>query len=208
MLTERHTVTLQGLAVPVTHQGSGPPWLLLHGGKGPQEAPLDRLAYAALVYVGDSPAQAHAGAERLLWYMTSNNVPQHWSTPPGYHPPAVAAQIMQGSRGGAGLPRLPRLEEQRARGNVCAGTPDQVFAQIKHFWEYAGGFGHLLMMAQAGFMTYDETLRSIHLFKHEVYPRLQELTASYRSAMLQELRQREPHKESADLGAFGVEFVR
>lgn len=129
MRIERHTVTLQGLAVPVTHQGSGPPLLLLHGGEGPQEAPLDRLAYAALVYVGDSPVQVHAGAERLL-------------------------------------------------------------------------------MAQAGFMIYDETLRSMHLFKHEVYPRLQELTASYRSAMLQELRQREPYKEGVDLGAFGVEFVR
>ena len=72
-----------------------------------------------------------------------------------------------------------------SRGNVFAGTPDQVFAQIKNFWEYAGGFGHLLMMGQAGFLTYAETLTSMRLFTQEVYPRLQELTASCDSERLQ-----------------------
>jgi hypothetical protein len=95
-----------------------------------------------------------------------------------------------------------------ARGNVFAGTPDQVFAQIKNFWEYAGGFGHLLMMAQAGFLTYAETTSSMRLFTQEVYPRLQELTATYDSERMQELRGGQPDQEFADLGAFGVEFVR
>jgi hypothetical protein len=131
--------------------------------------------------------------------MTSNKVPPHWSNPPGYHPPAVAAQIMKGARGGAGLPLVPKLAEQMARGNVFAGTPDQVFAQIKSFWEYAGGFGHLLMMGQAGFMSYAETTTSMRLFAQEVAPRLQELTTSYDSDRLRELRQRLPDKEGADL---------
>ena len=95
-----------------------------------------------------------------------------------------------------------------ARGNVFAGTPDQVFAQIKSFWEYAGGFGHLLLMGQAGFLTYAETLASMRLFTQEVSPRLQELTASCDSERLQALRACQPDKEFADLGAFGVEFVR
>jgi alkanesulfonate monooxygenase SsuD/methylene tetrahydromethanopterin reductase-like flavin-dependent oxidoreductase (luciferase family) len=171
-------------------------------------APIDRLAYCALMYVGDSPQKARAGAEKVLWYMTSNKVPPHWSNPPGYHPPAVAAQIMQGKRGGAGLPMAATLDEQMARGNVFAGTPDQVFAQIKQFWEYSGGFGHLLMMGQAGFLTYDETISSMQLFTKDVYPRLQELTASYDSERLQELRAHLPHQEGAELGAFGLEFVR
>ena len=171
-------------------------------------APVDRLAYCALMYVGDSPQKARAGAEKVLWYMTSNKVPPHWSNPPGYHPPAIAAQIMQGKRGGAGLPLASTLDEQMARGNVFAGTPDQVFAQIKRFWEYSGGFGHLLMMGQAGFLTYEETISSMQLFTKDVYPRLQELTASYDSERLQELRAHQPHQESAELGAFGLEFVR
>jgi alkanesulfonate monooxygenase SsuD/methylene tetrahydromethanopterin reductase-like flavin-dependent oxidoreductase (luciferase family) len=173
-----------------------------------QEAPVNRLAYAALVYVGDSPGKAREGAEKVLWYMTSNKVPTHWSNPPGYHPPAVAAQIMKGARGGAGIPLVPKLDEQMARGNVFAGTPDQVFAQIKSFWEYCGGFGHLLMMGQAGFLSYAETTASMRLFTAEVYPRLQELTASYTSERLQELRARQPDKEFADLGAFAAAFVR
>jgi alkanesulfonate monooxygenase SsuD/methylene tetrahydromethanopterin reductase-like flavin-dependent oxidoreductase (luciferase family) len=172
------------------------------------EAPLDRLAYCALIYVGDNARTARAGAEKVLWYMTSNKVPQHWSNPPGYHPPAVAAQIMKGARSSAGIPLTPSLDEQMARGNVFAGTPDQVFAQIKSFWEYCGGFGHLLMMGQAGFLTYAETIASMQLFAKEVFPRLKELTASYDSARMQALRACQPDKEGADLGAFGLEFVR
>ena len=171
-------------------------------------APIDRLAYCALMYVGDSPKKAREGAEKILWYMTSNKVPPQWSNPPGYHPPAVAAQIMQGRRGGAGLPLAATLEEQMARGNVFAGTPDQVFEQIKRFWEYAGGFGHLLMMGQAGFLSYDDTIASMTLFHNEVYPRLKELTATYDPERMQELRAQQPNKEFTDLGAFGAEFVR
>jgi len=170
--------------------------------------PLHRLAYCALVYVGDNAKTARDGAEKVLWYMTSNKVPLEWSNPPGYHPPAVAAQIMSGQRGGAGLPLQPKLEEQMARGNVFAGTPDQVFEQIKNLWEYAGGFGHLLMMGQAGFLSYDETLASMRLFTDEVYPRLKELTASYDPERMQELRLRQPDREFVEIEAFAAEFVR
>jgi hypothetical protein len=45
-------------------------------------------------------------------------------------------------------------------------------------------------------------------FNQEVYPRLQELTASYDYDYMQDLRAQQPDKTFADLGAFGVEFVR
>ena len=61
---------------------------------------------------------------------------------------------------------------------------------------------------EQGFLTYAETLTSMRLFTQEVYPRLQELTASCDSESLQALRACQPDKEFADLGAFGVEFVR
>ena len=95
-----------------------------------------------------------------------------------------------------------------ARGNFFAGTPDQVFQQIKNFWEYSGGFGNLLMMGQAGFMTFDETLKSMKLFTQEVYPRLKELTSSYDSEAMRELRSARPDVENVDVGAFASEFVR
>jgi hypothetical protein len=48
----------------------------------------------------------------------------------------------------------------------------------------------------------------MRLFTQEVYPRLQELTAAYDSERLQALRACQPDREVADLGAFGLEFVR
>ncbi len=172
------------------------------------DTPLDRLAYCALIYVGDDDQKARDGAEKILWYMTSNKVAPQWNNPPGYHPPPIAAQIMKGARGGAGIPLKPKLDDQMARGNVFAGTPDQVYEQIKAFWEYSGGFGHLLMMGQAGFLSFEDTIRSMTLFSNEVYPRLKELTAGYDAGTMKELRAARPDKELADIGSFGSEFAR
>ena len=179
-------------------------FLQAHG----EEAPLDRLAYAAIVCVGDSEKEAENGTEKLLWYIRSNKVAPQFNNPPGYHPPAVAANIIRGPRPGEPDRRDPRLETQKARGNVFSGTPDQVFQQIKNFWEYSGGFGHLLMMGQAGFMTYEETLKSMKLFTEEVYPRLKELTASYDAGVMKEIRSSRPDVDSVDTGLLASEFVR
>ena len=179
-------------------------FLQAHG----EETPLDRLAYAAIVCVGENEKEAENGTEKLLWYIRSNKVAPQFNNPPGYHPPAVSANIIRGPRPGEPDRRDPRLETQKARGNVFSGTPDQVFQQIKNFWEYSGGFGHLLMMGQAGFMTYDETLKSMKLFTEEVYPRLKELTASYDAGVMKEIRSSRPDVESVDTGLLASEFVR
>jgi hypothetical protein len=42
-------------------------------------------------------------------------------------------------------------------------------------YEYVGGFGHLLIMGQAGFLDHKETVKGMKLFAREVYPRLKEL---------------------------------
>ena len=179
-------------------------FLQAHG----EEAPLDRLAYAAIVCVGENEKEAEKGTEKLLWYIRSNKVAPQFNNPPGYHPPEVAANIIRGPRPGEPDRRDPRLETQKARVNVFSGTPDQVFQQIKNFWEYSGGFGHLLMMGQAGFMTYEETLKSMKLFTEEVYPRLKELTASYDAGVMKEIRSSRPDVDSIDTGLLASEFVR
>ncbi len=58
------------------------------------------------------------------------------------------------------------------RGILFAGSPDTVFDQISSFYEQVGGFGHLVTMGRAGFMTHAETSRSIELLAQEVAPRL------------------------------------
>ncbi|MBM3486739.1 MAG: LLM class flavin-dependent oxidoreductase [Alphaproteobacteria bacterium] len=180
-------------------------WTRFHG----TAMPLDRLAYCALVNVAETKAEAERTAEKLIWYVTSNKVPPHWTNPPGYFPPPVAAQILKGGRKLAlDTPKLT-AEDQMMRGNFFCGTPDDVYAQIKNFYEYSGGFGHLLMMMQAGFLTYDETIKSMSLFTKEVYPRLKELTAKYDPEAMKEARARaKPPGDGTTTDYFGVEFNR
>ena len=172
------------------------------------DAPLDKLAYCALVYVADDEAEAKKGGNEVLWYMTSNKVATEYINPPGYHPPAVAAQIAGGGNLARSLPSQTTLDEQMARGNVFCGTPDQVYEQIKAFYDYSGGFGNLLIMGQAGHLTFEQTRRSMTLFANEVYPRLKELTAGYDAGAMKETRAALPDKEGIDLGTFGLEFAR
>ena len=169
-------------------------------------APFDRLAYLALCYVGENEREAEDGANHLMWYMQANKVAEQWRNPPGYYPPPVAAAVMRGV--GPGIPVNPTLDQQMARGNVFAGTPDQVYEQIKAFWEYSGGFGHMMIMGQAGFLSDADALKSMRLYADEVYPRLRELTEKSDPAEVAERSRAIADKESADLGNFGIEFVR
>ncbi|MFP6782274.1 MAG: LLM class flavin-dependent oxidoreductase [Gammaproteobacteria bacterium] len=170
-----------------------------------EHAPLDRLAYLGLCFVGETEAEAAEGAKKLLWYMESNKVPPEFSNPPGYHPPSISAQVMQGATG-SGVPTLPKLDEQMAVGNVFAGTPDQVFEQIKALWEYSGGFGHMLIMGHAGFLSDEDALKSMKLYTQEVYPRLRELTASADPAELWERSRSMPLRGQATNMNF--DFIR
>ncbi len=179
-------------------------YLKLHG----ELPPYDRLGYLGLVYVADDETAAREGAEKLLWYMKANKVPTKWSNPPGYHPPHIAAQIMKGRRGGAGIPLNTTLDEQLARGNMFAGTPDQVFEQLKSFWEYSGGFGNMLMMGQAGFVTHAETERSMRLYVDEVFPRLKQLEADSDPAETWERSKAMKVIQNVPLDATTLDFVR
>ncbi len=141
------------------------------------DVPIDRLAYAALVYVGDSEARARAGAEKLLWYITANKVPPHFSNPPGYVPVAMNVQLARGAQNVVSMfgTKQGTVEGAIEAGTMFAGTPDQVLEQIKKHWHHVGGYGHLLIMGQAGFLEHDDTVHGIRMFAREVYPRLKEL---------------------------------
>jgi hypothetical protein len=57
-----------------------------------------------------------------------------------------------------------------------------VFKQFKKHWDHVGGYGHLLIMGQAGFLEHDETVHGIQMFAREVYPRLKELYSVTRAS--------------------------
>jgi alkanesulfonate monooxygenase SsuD/methylene tetrahydromethanopterin reductase-like flavin-dependent oxidoreductase (luciferase family) len=56
-----------------------------------------------------------------------------------------------------------------------AGTPDDVYTQIKGLNDRVGGFGHLLFFGQGGFLDHADTVANITLFAKAVLPRLREL---------------------------------
>jgi alkanesulfonate monooxygenase SsuD/methylene tetrahydromethanopterin reductase-like flavin-dependent oxidoreductase (luciferase family) len=143
------------------------------GHKGPVS--IDRLAYAALAYAAPTEKEAREGAAKLLWYVTSNKVPPHIANPPGYVPVAANLAMMRGAEHPlSGFKKNASVDAAIESGLMMAGTPDQVVAQFKKVYDYVGGFGHLLIMGQAGFLEHDETLLGIKTFAREVYPRLKE----------------------------------
>jgi alkanesulfonate monooxygenase SsuD/methylene tetrahydromethanopterin reductase-like flavin-dependent oxidoreductase (luciferase family) len=147
-------------------------------GRG-NDVPLDRLSYAALVYVGRSDAEARAGAEKLLWYNTANKIAPQFANPPGYVPVPTVVKALRGAMApGSNFPKSVDVDSAIERGIMFAGTPDTVYGQIKRMYDHVGGFGNLLIMGQAGFLDHDETVLGIRNFAREVYPRLKaELTA-------------------------------
>jgi alkanesulfonate monooxygenase SsuD/methylene tetrahydromethanopterin reductase-like flavin-dependent oxidoreductase (luciferase family) len=139
------------------------------------EVPIDRLAYAALVYTGETEAKAWAGAEKLLWYVTGNKVLPHFSNPPGYVPVAANVQMARGATHPLSeFSKGASVERAIQSGMMFAGTPDQVYAQVKKLYDFVGGFGHLLLMGQAGHLDHEETKRGTALFAREVFPRLKQ----------------------------------
>jgi alkanesulfonate monooxygenase SsuD/methylene tetrahydromethanopterin reductase-like flavin-dependent oxidoreductase (luciferase family) len=67
------------------------------------------------------------------------------------------------------------VEDAIDAGLVFAGTPDDVFNQLRAFYDHVGGFGHLLMMGQGGLLDHGETVANLSLFSKEVLPRIVDL---------------------------------
>ncbi len=66
-------------------------------------------------------------------------------------------------------------EQAMQRGILFCGSPDTVYEQIKKFYDTVGGFDHLAMVGRSGFMTHEETKKSLTLFGKHVLPRMREI---------------------------------
>jgi alkanesulfonate monooxygenase SsuD/methylene tetrahydromethanopterin reductase-like flavin-dependent oxidoreductase (luciferase family) len=153
-----------------------------------RQAQLHDLAYMALIGVGRMREEGWRRADQILDYSrTSGIVSPQFANPPGYVSPALAASAIGGSLGVAratqvqtrdGKPIDPRtigVEDAIGAGLVFAGTPDDVWDQLKSFYDHVGGFGHLLMMGQGGHISHEDTVDNLTLFSKEVLPRLADL---------------------------------
>ncbi len=140
------------------------------------EVPLENLGYSGLIFVGETEEEGRAGGQQLLWYLSHNKLPMHFKNPPGYA--SIDANVMALKGVQIGVRRegwVPDLDEEMAKGIVFCGTPDQVYDQLKRFYDHVGGFGNLLSMGQAGHLSHEDTKKSLTLLAKEVYPRLKEL---------------------------------
>jgi alkanesulfonate monooxygenase SsuD/methylene tetrahydromethanopterin reductase-like flavin-dependent oxidoreductase (luciferase family) len=154
-----------------------------------REPTPDRLAYMALIGVGETREEGRRRADQILGYSrTSGIVAPQFANPPGYVSARAAAQMLKA--GGAmaaratrvqtkdGHPINPRtmsVDEAIDAGLSFAGTPDDVFDQLRAFYDHVGGFGHVLMMGQGGLLNHEDTVANLGLFSREVLPRIGEL---------------------------------
>lgn len=145
----------------------------------------DRFAYAAVVGVGHTREEGYRRADLAAGYVrTAPIVFEPFTNPPGYN--SVGANVAMLKAGGRGFVRdrngnpidstKATVEQFMQTDTVFAGTPDDVYEQIRAFNERVGGFGHLLFFGQGGFLDHKDTAENIRLFGREVLPRLRDLT--------------------------------
>jgi alkanesulfonate monooxygenase SsuD/methylene tetrahydromethanopterin reductase-like flavin-dependent oxidoreductase (luciferase family) len=143
----------------------------------------DRFAYLGLVAIATTEAEARRRGELVAGYpRTSGIVAPPFRNPPGYFTVEDNARMLKGQappRGATkdGRPidmRNASLQDLIDAGIMFCGTPDQVYQQIVDFCEHTGGLGNLLGMAQAGFLSHEDTVDNLALLANEVLPRLRE----------------------------------
>jgi alkanesulfonate monooxygenase SsuD/methylene tetrahydromethanopterin reductase-like flavin-dependent oxidoreductase (luciferase family) len=150
----------------------------------------DKLAYLALLSLGDTKEEAFRRADQVLDYVrNSGRTAPHFSNPPGYSPVAAnVAALKAGITGALGSHQIVRsrtgerisrdtltVENMIDAGVMFAGTPDMVCKQIEEFRSYVGGFNHLMFMSQGGWMTPADSVANIQLFGKEVLPRIRDI---------------------------------
>ena len=150
-------------------------------------APVDRFAYCVLVGVGQTEAEGRRRADQVAGYVrTSPIVAEPFKNPPGYAPVAANVQALktgptqsvvrvQTVDGRTIDPTKASVQEFMDSRTMFAGNPDQVFEQIKQFNQEVGGLGHLIIMAQGGTLSFEDTCDNLRLFASEVMPRLSEI---------------------------------
>ena len=143
----------------------------------------DRFAYLALFATARDEAEARRRGELVAGYLrTGATVYPPFKNPPGYFSVEDTARLMRGFVPERSFTKDRRVIDMRSASlqelidavlMVC-GTPDQCYQQITDFIEYTGGLGNLLVMAQAGFLSHEDTVDSLTLLARDIMPRLQE----------------------------------
>ena len=160
-------------------------WKATHGGY----APADRLAYTGLCAVGRDADEVARRADHMVAALKINSrVGAPYRNPPGYLPVKDNVRVLKSGsmsrpvknrRGESVDLSKASLADYVDAGLIFAGTPDEVYEQIRTFHVAMGGFSNLILMLQAASMSHDDTAGNLSLFAKEVLPRLRELPERY-----------------------------
>jgi alkanesulfonate monooxygenase SsuD/methylene tetrahydromethanopterin reductase-like flavin-dependent oxidoreductase (luciferase family) len=144
----------------------------------------DRFAFAAVIGVGTTREEGYRRADLIADYVRTNMiVAEPFTNPPGYNSVGANVAMLKNPIGKKLVDRQGKEIDQKTAtvqqlmdtDTVFAGTPDDVYDQIKDFSDRMGGIGHILFFGQGGFLDHHDTKENIRLFGQEVMPRLRDL---------------------------------
>ncbi|HEY3657378.1 MAG TPA: LLM class flavin-dependent oxidoreductase [Steroidobacteraceae bacterium] len=149
-------------------------------------AGLDKLAFLGYVGIAKDRETGLARGQKVLKFVeATERTSPSFIMPPGIMPPSGAAKMLRAGEvrshrtrvlpDGTPMSSTPLVGEYIKNSVMFSGAPDDVFNQLKEFYDSVGGFGHFLMQ-MGGTLTSEETVDSLELFARDVAPRLRELT--------------------------------
>ena len=135
------------------------------------EAGPDKFAFMICCHVNETEEKAQEAGKAFLWRM---NYPlrgpkEYWS-PPGYTSRAGAAAVA--NRRPTPLNEMSYAELQENY-HLVVGSPDTVIKKLRHIKEELG-VGALLLEAQGGRLSHEDTMKSLELFGKDVLPALKD----------------------------------
>ena len=142
-----------------------------HANEDGWEPGPDKFAFMICAHVNDTDEKAQESGKAFLWRMGHplKGPKEYWS-PPGYFSAAgAAANTLRRTR------PLNEMSYQELQDNyhLVVGSPDTVIKKLRYIKEELG-IGALLLEAQGGPLSHQDTMRSLELFGKEVIPALKE----------------------------------
>ena len=131
----------------------------------------DKFAFMICCHVNDTDEKAQETGKAFMWRMGHPlRGPKEYWAPPGYFSRAGAS---------ANARRRPTplneytYEELQSHNHLVVGSPDTVTKKLRHIKDELG-IGALLLEAQGGPMSHEDTMRSLKLLGTEVIPALRD----------------------------------
>jgi len=125
--------------------------------------PLDNITAARYVYLADSREEAMNDLRPAITYEL------------GFQMKRGLIRIIRSNYDLQFKGDEVSFDQLAEAGVYCLGEPDEVARQLREFYEAAGGFGTLLIVAGKDWATREKRERSMRLFMAEVAPKLRDL---------------------------------